>query len=126
MSPGGLTAPTPPRSPWQRLYGAAHARRRRRATGRADRLPRPVLSIGNLHWGGGGKTPIAIAIARHFAAAGRRVAILSRGYRRSGQGPLLVSRGAGPIVPVAAAGDEPHLMARELRGVVVAVVRTGC
>ncbi len=121
MSEGRLAAPAPPRSPWQLLYAAAHARRRRFAARSAARLPRPVVSIGNLHWGGGGKTPLAIALARHLEATGRRVAILSRGYRRTSRGALLVSRGDGPLVPVAAAGDEPHLMARELPGVAIAV-----
>lgn len=121
MSAAPLAAPTAPRSPWQLLYGAAHARRRRRAAASAERLPRPVVSIGNLHWGGGGKTPMVIALARHLATRGARVAILSRGYRRTSRGPLLVSRGDGPLVPVTAAGDEPHLMARELPGVAVAV-----
>ena len=116
-----LAAPPPPRSPWQRLYAAALELRRRRAAGRAERLPRPVVSIGNLHWGGGGKTPLAIALARHLAAGGRRVAILSRGYRRASRGVVLVSRGAGPEVAVAVAGDEPFEMAVELPGVAVVV-----
>jgi len=121
MSPVALAAPTASRSPWQRLYAAAHARRRRRAAATAERLPRPVVSIGNLLWGGGGKTPMAIALARHLASGGARVAVLSRGYRRSSRGPRIVSRGQGPCVAVAAAGDEPHLMARELPGVAVLV-----
>ena len=116
-----LAAPPPPRSPWQRLYGAVLAARRRRLAGTAVRLDRPVVSVGNLHWGGGGKTPLTLALARHFAAGGRRVTILSRGYRRAGGGPLVVSRGAGPEVGVAAAGDEPFEMAAALPGVGVVV-----
>jgi len=111
--------PASPRSPWQRLYGAVLARRARRL--RARRLPRPVISIGNLAWGGGGKTPLAVALAARLRDGGRRVAILSRGYRRTTRGPLLVSRGEGPRVGVDAAGDEPYLMASELAGVAVAV-----
>jgi tetraacyldisaccharide 4'-kinase len=110
-----------PRSPWQRLYGAVLASRRRRLSARAERLPVPVVSIGNLHWGGGGKTPFTIAVARRLAAEGRRVAILSRGYRRASRGALVVSRGVGPEVGVAAAGDEPFLMAIEAAGVAVVV-----
>jgi len=114
-------APAPPRSPWQRLYAAALARRARRLDAVADRLPRPVVSVGNLAWGGGGKTPLTIALAAHLRDAGRRVAVLSRGYARSSAGPLVVSRGDGPVVDVAAAGDEPHEMARALPGVAVVV-----
>lgn len=120
-APLELVAPGPPRSPWQRLYGAALAARRRRLGRSAERLPAPVVSIGNLHWGGGGKTPFTIAVAGHLRDAGRRVAVLSRGYGRSSRGPLIVSRGAGPLVPVAAAGDEPFLLAERLAGVAVVV-----
>src|SRR5688500_8902375 len=41
---------------WQRLYAAAHRRRARWWAGRAVRLPVRVWSVGNLHWGGTGKT----------------------------------------------------------------------
>lgn len=119
-SPAGA-APSLPRSPWQRLYAAALTARRRRLTATAARLPLPVLSIGNLHWGGGGKTPLVIALARQLASAGRRVAVLSRGYGRSSRGVAIVSRGAGPEVPVAVAGDEPFLIASEVAGVAVVV-----
>jgi tetraacyldisaccharide 4'-kinase len=45
------------------------------------RLNAPVISIGNLTVGGTGKTPMVIWLAEKFLAEGRRVAILSRGYR---------------------------------------------
>ena len=81
-----------------------------------------MVSVGNLHWGGTGKTPLVAAIARHLAASGVRVAILSRGYGRSGHGALLVSRADGaPAVDARLAGDEPAWLARELPGVAVAV-----
>jgi len=111
--------PAPSRSPWQLLYGALLARRRRRSA--PARLPRPVVSVGNLHWGGGGKTPFTIALARHLDAGGRRVAILSRGYGRTTRGARVVSRGAGPVLDVREAGDEPFQMARALPGVAVVV-----
>jgi len=114
-------APAAPRSPWQRLYAAAHARRRARAARAAERLPAPVVSVGNLHWGGTGKTPLVVALGAHLRDRGHRVAVLSRGYRRTSRGPIVVSHGAGPLVTVAAAGDEPHLLARALPGVAVVV-----
>ena len=40
-----------------------------------------VVSIGNLSCGGTGKTPVVEVFARTLSANGRRVAILSRGYR---------------------------------------------
>lgn len=47
----------------------------------ARRLPRPVISIGNLTTGGTGKTPVVRWLAAALRDRGRRVAILSRGYK---------------------------------------------
>lgn len=44
-------------------------------------LPRPVISIGNVSAGGTGKTVLAIEVARWLLAAGRRPAVLLRGYK---------------------------------------------
>jgi tetraacyldisaccharide 4'-kinase len=46
-----------------------------------ERLKAAVISVGNLTVGGTGKTPIVIWLAERFLAEGKRVAILSRGYR---------------------------------------------
>ena len=48
------------------------------------RLNRPVISVGNLTVGGTGKTPMVIWLAEKFLAEGKRVAILSRGYKGDG------------------------------------------
>ena len=101
------------RSPWQRFYGWAHRRRRRYWAARAEGLGRPTVSVGNLHWGGSGKTPTVVAIARGLAGRGLRVAVLSRGYRRRGRQPLIVSLGEGPLAPVEQAGDEPVMIAEQ-------------
>lgn len=47
------------------------------------RLKGAVVSVGNLTVGGTGKTPMVLWLAEKFAAEGKRVAILSRGYRGS-------------------------------------------
>ena len=49
-----------------------------------QRLNRPVISVGNLTVGGTGKTPMVIWLAEKFLAEGKRVAILTRGYKGSG------------------------------------------
>jgi len=48
------------------------------------RLNAPVVSVGNLTVGGTGKTPMVLWLAERFLAEGKRVGILSRGYRGSG------------------------------------------
>lgn len=86
------------------------------------RLPVPVVSVGNLTMGGTGKTPVVILLADWLLSQGKRVAILSRGYRRrSHAAQLLVSDGARLLVGPEEAGDEPYLMARRCPTAVVAV-----
>ena len=122
MSDGG-TIPEikPPISPWQLFYGGAHRLRRRWYRKRADRLERPVLSVGNLHWGGTGKTPMTAAIAKYIRDGGRHPVILSRGYGRRTKGVRIVSTGEGPLLGPLAAGDEPVQLAGELPGVSIVV-----
>lgn len=124
-----LTPPTVPRSPWQLFYGAVHRWRSSWYQSRAERLPRPVISIGNLCWGGGGKTPLTAALGAWLRDWGKdqtgtqdwRVAILSRGYGRKDTETRIVSTGDGPMLPPSLAGDEPVLLAGELPGVAVVV-----
>ena len=124
MTPSALNSalPTPGElSPWQRLYGALHAQRAKHWAKRATRLAAPTVSVGNLHWGGGGKTPLVIAIARHLVGRGERVCVLSRGYKRDGGGLVIVSLGEGPLVTASKAGDEPFLIAESVKQAAVVV-----
>ena len=85
-------------------------------------LPVPVISIGNLTVGGTGKTPLVIQVTEWLLEAGRRVAVLSRGYRRTSREPrLLVSDGARIVATAEEAGDEPFLIAQRCPRAVVAV-----
>jgi len=87
-----------------------------------QKLPVPVISIGNLTVGGTGKTPMVIRLAEWLLTEGRRVAILSRGYgRTSGGERLLVSDGTQLLVGPRDAGDEPFLIAARCPKAVVAV-----
>jgi len=88
---------------------------------RARRVACPVIGFGNLTTGGTGKTPLVMSAAKHLRDQGRRVAIVSRGYRRSGAAPTVVSDGSGSVSPRELAGDEPVMMARGLPGVAVVV-----
>lgn len=94
-----------------------------------------VISIGNVTAGGTGKTPVTEIFARTLAAEGRKVAILSRGYRRKEAPwwqrvfmqvvtpPLVVSDGKRVLLDSAVGGDEPYMLASNLPGVAVVVDR---
>ncbi len=97
-----------------------------------------VISVGNLTVGGTGKTPVVERLARTLHEGGRKVAILSRGYK-SRRPPLLrriqawltgridhgaprvVSDGSRVLLGSREAGDEPYMLATNLPGVVVLV-----
>src|SRR3954470_9847499 len=46
-----------------------------------SRLPRPVVSVGNVTTGGTGKTPVVRWLCERLRGAGRRPAVLMRGYK---------------------------------------------
>lgn len=79
---------------------------------------KPVICVGNLSFGGTGKTPLTIYLAG-LLAKDKKVAIISRGYRRKSKGFMLVT----PDVQAEWAGDEPLEMSRRLPEVIVAVDR---
>lgn len=99
------------------------------------------MVVGNLTVGGTGKTPVVLKMAQVLASRGRKVAILSRGYKGATdsmakrfwrwltQGnrpdPLVVSDGKSVLVGPEEAGDEPYMLARNLAalGVVIIVDR---
>ena len=74
----------------------------RRGWLRVNDLPLPSVAVGNLTVGGSGKTPIAIWIARHYAAGGLVPGVLLRGY---GGDETLVHQHAVPQAVVIADPD---------------------
>jgi len=96
-----------------------------------------VVVVGNLTLGGTGKTPIVEKFARSLTQRGRKVAILSRGYKsrpeplwkrairwmthRDPEPPKIVSDGQTIFLSSEDAGDEPFMLAQNLPGVVVLV-----
>ncbi|HJV65042.1 MAG TPA: tetraacyldisaccharide 4'-kinase [Geomonas sp.] len=84
------------------------------------RMPVPVISVGNITLGGTGKTPMVAWLAEYFIRRGKRVAVISRGYRGSAEGKVLVvSDGKTIRVSPEESGDEPYLLARKIPGLMV-------
>lgn len=96
-----------------------------------------VVVVGNLTAGGTGKTPVVEKFARALRDRGRKVAILSRGYKSKAPPfwkkwwfwlthtqeppPRVVSDGERVLLDSEESGDEPYMLARNLPGVVVLV-----
>jgi tetraacyldisaccharide 4'-kinase len=143
-----------PLVPLSHLYGLGMSvRERLYALGILQQraLSATVISIGNLTVGGTGKTPIVIALANALLQKGRRVGVVSRGYKRStGSEVMEVSDGSFPGTrppwshfdplhvkgkgspgqtpwplghSAAETGDEPLLIAERCPGAPVAVGR---
>jgi len=83
------------------------------------RLPRPVISVGNLTVGGTGKTPVTASLARYFLAQGLKAAILSRGYGGRRRGVTRLSEGRHVYFKPPEVGEEAYWLARSLPGAAV-------
>ncbi len=97
------------------FYGISRSRAHRMLP---QRLPVPVVVVGNIYVGGTGKTPVTITIVRELKKRGWHPGIISRGFgRQSGSVELVTGTSTAAEV-----GDEPLLIYQET-GVPVAVGR---
>jgi tetraacyldisaccharide 4'-kinase len=94
-----------------------------------------VIVVGNITVGGTGKTPVVEMLSKQLQANGRKVAIISRGYKSKTESifskwlrffthsdvspPKIVSDGKRVLLDSETAGDEPFMLANNLPGVVV-------
>lgn len=74
----------------------------------SEKLPVPVIVVGNITVGGSGKTPLTLWLAQELIAHGRHPAIISRGYGGMASLPQAVTSTSDP----GKVGDEPLLMAQ--------------
>lgn len=86
------------------------------------RFRTPVICIGNLTVGGTGKTPHTEYLIRLLCGEQRRVAVLSRGYKRKSKGFVL----ADEATPMEEIGDEPFQMKSKFPHITVAVDADRC
>lgn len=98
--------------PFSCLFGLIAAKRRRDfSAGRlkSEKLPVPVVVVGNIHAGGAGKTPVVSALVSELQQRGVKVGIISRGYGRKEKGVHVLNAAS----TAAQAGDEPLLLFRQ-------------
>lgn len=89
---------------------------------RSEKLSIPVISVGNIVAGGGGKTPAILLLCDTLKD--RKLAIASRGYRSAAEkssAPILLSQGQGPLQTASQCGDEPVLIAKKVPDAIVCV-----
>ncbi|MGD2063130.1 MAG: tetraacyldisaccharide 4'-kinase [Nitrospirota bacterium] len=105
------------------LYGVGQAARAgayRYGLVKTYRAPCPVISVGNVVSGGTGKTPMVLWLAERLQELGRRVAVVSRGYRQAAEAPVtVVADLEGVRMRPPGAADEACLVAERLPGVAV-------
>jgi tetraacyldisaccharide 4'-kinase len=124
LSPPGGPLLAAALAPLSALYGRAleaRARLYRSGVLASRRVSCPVVSVGNLTFGGTGKTPFVEFLARRLRFEGRHPAVVSRGYGRRSKGVIVVSRGAGPLVGPDRGGDEPVAISRRIPAMPVVV-----
>ncbi len=85
-----------------------------------QKVPAPVISIGNITAGGTGKTPIIENITELFLLHGIIPAIITRGYGRKSKGCIVVSDGKRICNDVTLAGDEPMIALKYPQAIVIA------
>lgn len=95
--------------PLAALYGGVTQIRRalyRRGWLRSERLPVPVIVVGNIVAGGAGKTPLTIALVEALRGRGFKPGVVSRGYGGTARVPMLLDAQPDPALT----GDEPALI----------------
>ncbi|WP_413854149.1 tetraacyldisaccharide 4'-kinase [Candidatus Ruminimicrobium bovinum] len=80
------------------------------------RLNKPVISIGNITWGGSGKTPMVIETASYILSLCKTPVILSRGYARKNKSKqnVIVRDKKQILSDLENSGDEPLMTANLL------------
>lgn len=104
------------------LFGALAALRRWLYRARLltiQRVPVPVIVVGNVVAGGSGKTPVVMALVQHLQARGIRVGVVSRGYGRRATDCREVQADSA----VTDVGDEPALIQHKTRAPVFVAAR---
>ena len=89
---------------------------------KTHRFKTPIISIGNIEFGGTGKTPMVIYISKKLTKKNIKHVVVSRGYKKNKPGVVVVSNYKQILNHSANdCGDEPILLASKLKGIPVVV-----
>lgn len=80
-----------------------------------------VVSVGNITLGGTGKTPCVESLANLIHSYGKKVSVISRGYKRKSKGLKVVSNGREILLSQNDSGDEAYYLAKTLKNIPVVV-----
>jgi len=105
--------------PLSLIYGSVTLARR--VLSRPKVYPVPIISVGNLIVGGSGKSPFLISLVKALDLKDKRVAVVSRGYKRDKKSLVVLSKDGELLATPKMAGDEPVLIAKSLKNVDVIV-----
>jgi len=112
-------------SPFSRLYGVFSDLRNtlyEKGVFKSFSLGAKTISVGNITFGGTGKTPFVAFVAEVLADSGEKVCILSRGYgRENAKQRVLVSDGKTIFADAKTGGDEPLELANKLLGKAIVI-----
>ncbi len=87
---------------------------------KTDESPLPLISVGNLTYGGTNKTPFVEMLAEYAVNRGVKTGIVTRGYTGRNKDVKIIRNGEGKRDD---AGDEPLLLSRKLPDIPVAIAR---
>ena len=82
--------------------------------------PLPLISVGNLTYGGTNKTPFVEMLARYMASKNLKPGIVTRGYTGKSNNVILIRNGIGQRNLT---GDEPLLLSKRLGNIPVAIAK---
>ncbi len=79
------------------------------------KLAKPVISIGNISFGGTGKTPFCFELVKYFSEQGLKLGILSRGYKSDNESSSLFFSSLDSMHSPSEIGDEPSMLAKKFK-----------
>jgi len=106
------------------LYGLIMCLCRRISLSGRYRPPCKVISIGNITWGGTGKTSLVKWILGFLQESGKKTAVLLRGYGRRDRGRPFLVQGSPQRFGIEAIGDEAYMLAEEFPGIPILIDRS--